>query len=74
MYIEVNVKSKQIDDDSNRRSNANTIPSQRSEISIGTKPPTQQERRIIKNKHEPETEEDKMLMDDFIRREEQYKT
>ena len=28
----------------------------------------------MRNKHEPETEEDKILMDDFIRREEQYKT
>lgn len=66
MYVEVNVKSKQIDDGSNKPARIPTMPS---EVTV---PPPRTNGRP-RNKDEPETEEDKMLMNDFIRREEQYK-
>lgn len=76
MYVEVSVKSKQMEDENSKRQAAGMNSQQTiraSEISkqqsiVGETPPGPP-----KNKNEPETEEDKLLMDDFIRKEEEYK-
>lgn len=84
MYVEVNVKSKQLDEEGSGPKTGGKLGGPTnygtglsniaSNISQSTKNIGQSETpRYPRNKNEPETEEDKMLMDDFIRREEEYK-
>lgn len=76
MYVEVNVKSKQLDDANAQPKvgNVGTLSNIASQITAGTKKMSSSETpRYPRNKNEPETEEDILLLDDFKRREHEYK-